>query len=323
MSGGGGGEFSARGLRALPSTPPHPFPPPTLLRRSRAARREAEDAQRVAVLAGKLVEAEERLRAAGEAEAGWRAREGEWRAREAELNAARERGETACVKRLGGRRRTERSMCLTPPALTPLPTPLYKRARRLLGLTQELRAWKESMGASAGDVSSRLAEATRELALARLREAEGAGTAAALGEARGEVARLRAALLDSEALRRKLHNTVQELKGSVRVMVRVRPPSGEEAAAAAAAGGGGEGGGVVLGADGASLEVALPAAAEGGKAGAPGAASGKPGKPVRAAFDRVFGPADGQAAVFEEVSTLVQSGAHSRAPCARRLPQRV
>ncbi len=162
------------------------------------------------------------------------------------------------------------------------------------------------MGASAGDVSSRLAEATRELALARLRESEGAGTAAALRDARAEVARLRGALLDSEALRRKLHNTVQELRGSVRVMLRVRPPlGGEEAAAAGAAGEGG----VTLGADGASIEVALPAAAEGGKAGAPGAASGKPGKPVRAAFDRVFGPADGQAAVFEEVSTLVQSGA--------------
>ena len=34
-------------------------------------------------------------------------------------------------------------------------------------------------------------------------------------------------LLDNEKMRRRLHNTIQELKGNIRVFCRVRPPLGK------------------------------------------------------------------------------------------------
>ncbi len=38
-----------------------------------------------------------------------------------------------------------------------------------------------------------------------------------------EIARLKGLLMQSETARRKLHNRVQELRGNIRVFVRVRP----------------------------------------------------------------------------------------------------
>jgi len=237
------------------------------LRRERI--KSGEDAQRVAVLSGKLLESEERGRALGEAEAAWKARGEGWKSRETELLAGRERAEAS-----------------------------------LAGLTQELRSWKEtclsSMTGGNTDVLGALGETRRELALLQVR-ARGLESAAA------EAEKLREALFEGEMVRRKLHDTVQELRGCIRVMVRVRPT-----------GGGGRGGGVPVGnngggsltisPDGASLDILPPAVAVGSvKGGAPGAASGKPPKPLKFTFDHVFPPTAQQDSVFGEVSNLVQS----------------
>ncbi|XP_045175313.2 carboxy-terminal kinesin 2-like isoform X2 [Mercenaria mercenaria] len=105
---------------------------------------------------------------------------------------------------------------------------------------------------------------------------------------------------EHETVRRKLHNTIQELKGNIRVFCRVRPLIGEE----------------LLGNDGEiqhmnfpeeqkTLElerladVSLSESTIGGNRKGNGR--------YEFNFDRVFAPASKQSEVFEEISQLVQS----------------
>ena len=46
----------------------------------------------------------------------------------------------------------------------------------------------------------------------------------------GSLADAERRVYESELIRRKLHNTIQELKGNIRVFCRVRPPSSAEMA---------------------------------------------------------------------------------------------
>jgi len=94
-----------------------------------------------------------------------------------------------------------------------------------------------------------------------------------------------------ELTRRRLHNTVMELKGNIRVFCRVRPLAEVETEGAAVAFPGGG--------DDQSIELSL-------------SATGVQDGAVKAlkhafSFDRVFQPQCGQQVVFEEITQLVQS----------------
>jgi len=98
-----------------------------------------------------------------------------------------------------------------------------------------------------------------------------------------EVKRLQKLLLESESARRKLHNRVQELRGNIRVFVRVRP---------------------FLPGDGDEYETKQPAL----KCLSDGQAINVGDKKEhKFSFDRVFKRGSSQEMVFEEVSELVQS----------------
>lgn len=88
-------------------------------------------------------------------------------------------------------------------------------------------------------------------------------------------------LRDAEALRRRLHNTILELKGNVRVFCRIRPrlSTGPEAV----------------------TEI------KDGELMGRGVSIVTNQKTMQFTYDRVFGPASRQEEVFEEVSALVQS----------------
>ncbi len=111
----------------------------------------------------------------------------------------------------------------------------------------------------------------------------------ALREAEDAKAKLRT----EETLRRKLHNQVQELKGNIRVFCRVRPTLSSDAAEPAR---------ITFpddAVDAKELEVLGPE----GKS----SLGTDTTKKHAFAFDRVFAPAAPNAAVFDEISQLVQS----------------
>ncbi|XP_042887792.1 carboxy-terminal kinesin 2-like isoform X2 [Penaeus japonicus] len=107
-------------------------------------------------------------------------------------------------------------------------------------------------------------------------------------------------LRDGENIRRKLHNTVLELKGNIRVFCRVRPLLGEEIK--------GNGDSDVIHhisfVDEKTLELC--------KGGDPNSSTmsglkGRGGGAIEFNYDRVFNPTSSQAEVFEEISQLAQS----------------
>lgn len=99
-------------------------------------------------------------------------------------------------------------------------------------------------------------------------------------------------LRQEETLRRKLFNQVQELKGNIRVMCRVRPAHAQETDPASI---------TFPDDDTDSKEVALLGPSK----------QSATGKDITAnhafSFDRVFGPTSQNGEVFEEISQLVQS----------------
>ncbi|KAJ2861804.1 kinesin-like nuclear fusion protein [Coemansia aciculifera] len=104
---------------------------------------------------------------------------------------------------------------------------------------------------------------------------------------------LEAKLRGEESMRRKLHNTIQELKGNIRVFCRVRPLLGEEKAAASL------------------LPLSFPDCEDQNEVELMQSSENALGKSTSKTFpfkfDRVFAPDSSQNMVFDEVSQLIQS----------------
>lgn len=119
-----------------------------------------------------------------------------------------------------------------------------------------------------------------------------------LANAEREISEMKKEAMESELVRRKLHNLVQELKGNIRVFCRVRPVLVSDLGSST--------GGLDLEA---SLsfpdqrdhkEITISSSSE--------SATGQERKEIYSfGFDRVFEPQATQAEVFEEISQLTQS----------------
>ncbi|TFK65077.1 kinesin-domain-containing protein [Pluteus cervinus] len=110
-----------------------------------------------------------------------------------------------------------------------------------------------------------------------------------LESAQKEIASLKREAMESETVRRKLHNMVQELKGNIRVFCRVRPRMKEELQA-----------NMIFPDRRDHKEIALYSSSE--------SATGQERKEVHTfSFDRVFESDSTQTEVFEEISQLAQS----------------
>jgi kinesin family protein C1 len=169
----------------------------------------------------------------------------------------------------------------------------------VLRSTEELRLASQQMESEfSGEASER--ESKLKEAEASLQEALNLGE-----EQENAISELRARILSQdeeiniaslelrkfETARRRLHNEMQDLKGNVRVICRVRPLLGREVP------------------DGANFIFAKNAQEVTVEASPIGISGGASASPVRHQFkfDRVFTPAATQAEVFEEISHLVQS----------------
>ncbi|PVF97935.1 kinesin-domain-containing protein [Serendipita vermifera] len=142
------------------------------------------------------------------------------------------------------------------------------------------------------DASQRLARSLQEEVEKRLGSASEMQIQLETVLRRNEI--LEAEAIENEQLRRKLHNEIQELKGNIRVYVRVRPIiKGEKDEASGEA--------PIAFPDGRDhKEIVLSSTSE--------SAAGTQRKEVFAFnFDRVFEPRTTQVEVFEEMSQLVQS----------------
>ncbi|KAG2494752.1 hypothetical protein HYH03_006997 [Edaphochlamys debaryana] len=117
-------------------------------------------------------------------------------------------------------------------------------------------------------------EALKEVLGETTTTAGGAGSKDVVATLLSKIATLQNAAAAAEAVRRKLHNELVDLKGNIRVYCRVRPHATPSTR---------------LGPDGASLALAAD------------------GREHAFAYDKVFGPDSSQEAVFGSVSELVQS----------------
>ncbi|ETV85217.1 hypothetical protein, variant [Aphanomyces astaci] len=151
-----------------------------------------------------------------------------------------------------------------------------------VSLESELHTWRLKEADNTMVEMTALVDAKREADVLKLRlkELNHHGTQS-LHEKDARIAALEAKLKDGEVQRRKMHNTIQELRGNVRVFARTRPFLPSDGTGAVSA----------LTCDGDLQCVTL-----------------KRDKETHAfTFDRVFAPVSGQDAVFEEVSEFVQS----------------
>lgn len=133
----------------------------------------------------------------------------------------------------------------------------------------------------------------------RAKDAEIARMKGVIAEHEKSIEEKESKIREDEGVRRKLHNTIQELKGNIRVFCRVRPLLGDEAAH-------GETIQHLLFPDDDQKVLEMEKLADGGLNETVGA-SRKNGSKYEFQFDKVFDPESKQQDVFEEISMLVQS----------------
>ena len=153
---------------------------------------------------------------------------------------------------------------------------------------------KETAGVESSEQLQRLQEVAKEAAMLKKKLSHRGATAQEVADLRERLADTEEKLASSDARRRKLHNKLQELRGNVRVLARIRPAfkADEDAEISGFA--------MESGIEGTSVAIALP-----------------PSTGVNASknellehefsFNRVFDTDATQMDVFDEVSDFVQS----------------
>ncbi len=166
-------------------------------------------------------------------------------------------------------------------------------------LESEVAAMQDSVGASSREQMSKLVAATKEAESLKRRMGSMGELQERLGAADERIAFLEEQVFAGEMTRRALHNTIQDLRGNIRVYVRLRPFLSGDAP---------KGGDLALlksstdtGADGKSVSLT----ASSGKTAADGTL--RPAKTSSFSFDGVFDASSTQEQVFDEVGALVQS----------------
>ncbi|KAJ2227492.1 kinesin-like nuclear fusion protein [Coemansia sp. RSA 485] len=162
---------------------------------------------------------------------------------------------------------------------TRLENTISKQATDQLELESSFRSLKAKVEQLEDTISS------REIQIAELQEA--------VSSRNNLISELEAKLRVEETTRRRLHNTIQELRGNIRVFCRVRPLLVEEKSSDAA------------------LPIKLPESEEQNEIELTQSSENALGKATAKTFpfkfDRVFAPESTQDTVFEEVSQLIQS----------------
>lgn len=259
-----------------------------------ADREREELTDRATVAEGRLRDAGDKMATAEKELSAWADKERTWRAAEAEASSRAARDEDA-----------------------------------IAALRGEVATLRASAGASSAAQTDMLVQQSARVHVLERENRELVPLRRALAEARSHITRLQEDVFAGELARRALHNTVQELKGNIRVYVRVRPflPGDVASSSSSSAGAGdydatlgfpmqapafdgsGSAGSVMSAVacspDGTSLSI-WPPAPRGTKEGHPGM-SKREVKPSAFTFDCVFPPRASQADVFGEVSHLVQS----------------
>lgn len=241
----------------------------------------------VSFTSGRLMEAEAKLVAAAVSEAAWRSSGAAWEADKGSLSAQ-----------------------------------LADMTDRHAAKDAELTTLKSSLGATQNDLARKVADQARETEELKAKQSKMWELRAMLKTSEGELRGTRDDLFTSEMERRRLHNMIQELKGNIRVYVRVRPflPGDADPTAARAMAGIEDADdtdfvadptpAITVAPDATVLEI-VPPPSRGTKEGMLGGRR-EVAKPLKFTFDHVFGQRCGQEDVFNEVSHLVQSGACPR-----------
>ena len=147
--------------------------------------------------------------------------------------------------------------------------------RRHDEMDAELESFKRYAGVSDKDQLERLVRLSVEAEVLRKQVADKGEVASRLMDTERRLGEATRKVYEGERKRRELHNVIQELKGNVRVMVRVRPGADVEAVECC------------------DDEKRLKVQGE--------------EKQTAYSFDHVFAPSTKQADVFDEVSSLIQS----------------